>query len=347
MKRRDLVLSLAIMLAVAATAGAFDTIKKVEGTQSGRIVSISPAEVVIDVNGINQKVPVNEIVTIFYDDEPSSMRTAKTNVINGAYENGLEQLGRIDSAELNRPELQADASFYKAYCLAQLALGGSGKVSDAATAMNSFINTHASGSYHYLEANEILGDLMVAAGKYAEAEAQYGKVARAPFQDYKMRAGVAIGRARLAQNKLAEAQQAFDAVLAMEADTDLARAQRMAATLGKARCVAAGGNAETAVKVVKDIIANSSPEDTELRARAYNTLGTALRKSGQDKAALMAFLRVDLLYFNVPEAHAEALANLNELWSKVNKADRAVRCRQLLQQRYSNSPWAKSVGGGG
>ncbi len=346
MRQRDLLLALAVSLAVAATAGAFDTIKKVEGTASGRVVSISPAEVVIEVNAVKQSVPVNEIVTIFYDDEPSSMRTAKTNVINGAYENGIEQLDRVDAAELNRPELKADAAFYRAYCLAQLALGGSGKVSDAMAAMSSFSDTYAAGSYHYLEANEILGNLYVAAGKYPEAEAQYGKVARAPYQDYKMRAGVAIGRARLAQGKIPEAQQAFEAVMAMEASTDLARNQRMAATLGKARCVAAGGNAETAAKVVNDIIANSDPENTSLRARAYNTLGTALRKSGKDKAALMAFLRVDLLYFNVPEAHAEALANLNELWTKYNKTERAVRCRQLLQQRYGNSSWAKSAGGG-
>lgn len=347
MKKRDLLLSMAVSMAVTAAAGAFDTIKKVEGTSSGRVVSISPKDVVIEVNRVNQTVPVNEIVTIFFDDEPSSMRTAKTNVINGAYENGLEQLGRIDPADLNRPELQADAAFYKAFCLAQLALGGSGKVADATTAMNAFIGSAAGGSYHYLEANEILGDLYVAAGNYAGAEAQYGKVARAPFQDYRMRAGVSIGRARLAQGKIPEAQQAFDAVLGMEATDDLSRAQRMAATLGKARCVAAGGNAESAVKVVNDIIANSSPEDMELRARAYNTLGTALRKSGKEKEALMAFLRVDLLYFNVPEAHAEALSNLNELWTKYNKADRAVRCRQLLQTRYGNSPWARSVGGGG
>jgi len=347
MKRRYLLLVLAGWLATVSAAGAFDTIKTVSGTTSGRVISISPKEVVIEVNAVNQSVTVNEIVTIFFDDEPSSMRTAKTNLINGAYENALEQLGKTDAAEITRPEIQADLVYYKAYCTAQLALGGSANLGDAVAAMKAFVDSGASSSYHYLEACETLGDLYVAAGQYALAEEQYAKVARAPFPDCRMRAGVAIGRTRLAQGKLPEAQKAFEAVLGMEANDDLSRAQRVAATLGKARCVAAAGQPDAAVKVVKDIIANADPEDTDLQARAYNTLGAALRKAGNHKEALMAYLHVDLLYHNVPEAHAEALANLNELWTEFHKTERAVRCRQLLQERYANSRWAKTAGGDG
>jgi len=347
MKRRYLLPAVAGLLAMAAPAAAFDTIKTVSETVRGRVISISPAEVVVEVNAVEQPVKANQIVTIFYDDEPQSLYTAKTNVINGAYENGLEQLERIDASGVNRPEIQADLAYYKAYCTAQLALGGSAKLQDAINAMAAFTGSYAAGSYHYLEAYEVLGNLYVAAGEYAEAEKAYARVAKAPFPDRKMRAGVAIGRARLAQGKLAEAQQAFEAVLAMEADDDLTRAQRLAATLGKARCVAESGNAEAAVKVVKDIIANADPENVDLHARAYNTLGAAHRKAGNDKEALMAFLHVDLIYHNLPEAHAEALANLNELWTKFHKTERAVRCRQLLQERYANSSWARALAGSG
>jgi hypothetical protein len=69
-----------------------------------------------------------------------------------------------------------------------------------------------------------------------------------------------------------------------------------------------------------------------------------LRKAGRTKEALLAFLHVDVLYFTTPEAHAEALANLAELWEEVQKPERAVKARQVLQERYGSSPWAKKGG---
>ena len=98
------------------------------------------------------------------------------------------------------------------------------------------------------------------------------------------------------------------------------------------------------IKAVDEILAKADPEDVELHARAYNTKGTALRKTGRTKEALLAFLHVDVLYFAVPEAHAEALANLAELWNELNRTERAMRARDLLESQYANSPWARQGG---
>ena len=57
----------------------------------------------------------------------------------------------------------------------------------------------------------------------------------------------------------------------------------------------------------------------------------------------MAFLHVDVLYSTVPEAHAEALSHLVPLWQATGQADRARESRELLQQKYSRSKWAKQV----
>jgi hypothetical protein len=57
----------------------------------------------------------------------------------------------------------------------------------------------------------------------------------------------------------------------------------------------------------------------------------------------MAFLHVDVLYSTVPEAHAEALAHLVPLWQAIGQADRARESRELLQQKYAKSKWAKEV----
>jgi hypothetical protein len=74
-------------------------------------------------------------------------------------------------------------------------------------------------------------------------------------------------------------------------------------------------------------------------ARAYNALGTAYAKASKKKEAILAFLHTDLLYFQDPDAHAEALYNLANLFQETNKSDRSLEARNTLKQRYAGSVW--------
>ena len=294
-----------------------------------------------------KKVPVNEIAWIIYDGEPSSLNLARMAATAGRYSDALELLEdpqKINPAELERREMKQDLDYYKAYCIAKLALGGTGKLTDAGSTMYKFTEQNAS-SYHYLEACQILGDLLVATNKFSDAEAYYRKLAQAPWPDYKMQAGVAIGKAQLAEKKYADAEKTFDTVLQIQGEGPLADFQRMAATLGKARCLAQTDKTDEGFKLVQGVIGKADAEYGELLAQAYNTLGTIERKAGRTKEAILAFLHVDVLYFSFPDAHAEALANLEQLWNEVNKGERANKARQILDTRYKNSPWAQQKGG--
>ena len=84
----------------------------------------------------------------------------------------------------------------------------------------------------------------------------------------------------------------------------------------------------------EQVIAQASPEDAAVHARAYNVLGASLKKAGRTKEALLAYLHVDVLYASQAQAHAEALRNLAELWSAVNQPQRAAQALQTLQDRY-------------
>jgi tetratricopeptide (TPR) repeat protein len=156
-----------------------------------------------------------------------------------------------------------------------------------------------------------------------------------------MRVGVALGRARLARGETAEAMQSFQSVLESDAKGEMAESQRLAAKVGKARCLAAGKQYDEAISLLEEVIRSTTTVQIELTARAYNALGTTYRDFGHAKEALFAFLHVDVLYPIVPETHAEALANLAELWDEMGKPDRAAAERHTLQQRYGSSPWAK------
>ena len=256
--------------------------------------------------------------------------------------------------ENRRPEVLADVEFYKALCAARRALGGNGDIAAAGGEMIAF-QTKYPNNYHYLEACEVVGDLLVAKGLFAKAEEYYQKLAQAPWEDYKMRAGVGIGRAQLAAGKAATALKTFEDVLSNESVNDQTDMPRQLAKLGKARCLIATGKTEEAVKLAQAAIAKLSPKDSRLNAEAYNTLGTALRKAAANEAerskardallnrALLAFLHVDVLYNGTPDTHAEALANLVELFTELRKSDHAGICRKTLIERYPLSPWTARV----
>jgi tetratricopeptide (TPR) repeat protein len=124
-------------------------------------------------------------------------------------------------------------------------------------------------------------------------------------------------------------------------DEDLANQQRTLAKLGKAKGLCAAKKHEEAISLVEEILKTADPENVQVMARAYNVLGTAQRQAGRTKEALLAFLHVDLLYPSLPDAHAEALANLADLWEQVHKPERATQARKTLEEEYKDSPWAK------
>lgn len=334
---------LTLVAAASALAGD-DTVRmRPSGTAKGTISLMTSTEVTLDMAaGQKKQIPVNEIEAVTYDGEPPELKLARSEVSNGNFEGALKSLDKIDPAKVNRAEIKQDLQFYRAYCHARLALGGSGDVPKAGSEMRQFVKENPT-NYHFLVAAETLGDLFAAIGRPELAFEQYSAVERAPWPEYKMRAGVAKGRILVAQKKYPEALAAFDAVLKLTTDEKgPAASLRLAAQLGKATCLAATGQPDPAITAVQAVIDNADPEDSELNARAYLTLGNCYRqKEGATKDALLAYLHVDLLYPGNREAHAEALSNLARLWNELGKPERALAATQLLKDRYASTVWAK------
>jgi len=338
MNKRRVILMVAAWLALAASAYA-DAVIKTEGQAMGDVVEMTALEVTVEQGGVRTKVPVNEIRAVRYSEEPARLNTARTAIEDGRYEEAVTGLETIKVADLKRAEIKQDVLFYTALAKAYIALAGSDSkaATEARDLMFEFAKANR-GSYHYFKACETIGDLDAALGDNESARKFYEQLAQAPWPDYKMRAGVAIGRTLLAEGKADEALESFQSVLDTEATGESATRQRLAGTLGKARCLAEAGQSDEAVKLIDEVIAQSSPEDVDLNAQAYNALGVAHRKAGRAKDALLAFLHVDVLYFTSPKEHIEALENLVELWEQVQQPERADKARGTLQERYNKSP---------
>ena len=327
--------------APATAQGASDRIRLTRGNEAGEITAMTPLNVTLRKGtGTGDAIPVNTIRSIVFNNEPAELSQARVSAINGAYKNSLDALQKIDAANVRRDIIKQDVEYYKAWCAAKLALSGDGEIGEAGRQLNSFVRAYPQ-NFHYLAAVEMMGDLLMASGRYENAEKQYAELAQAPWPDYKIRAAVAVGRTLQAQKKHPEAIRRFDAALAITGDGPDAQSQHLSATLGKAVSLAETGGGVEAVNIIEKVIHDADPQEKELHARAYNALGTCYCKAGKTKDALLAFLHVDVLYNSVPEAHAEALAQLVPLWKQVGQDERARESRQLLDERYGGSRWAK------
>ena len=337
-------------LVVVGAGQAFDTVKTNKTGIAGRVIGMNSVKVDLQQAGaaaLRREIFVNQIQTIYYDDDPKELKTAKDLVLEGRCAEALASLSRIKK-EPGRAEVQQDIEFYKAYCAAKLALEGNGKITDspegpgAGRLMKAFADSYPN-SYHYFEASELVGELLLAVRQYSQAADYFARLAKAPWPDYQMREGVGAGRSLLAQGKADEALAAFDKVLASTASGELVEIQRLSATLGKANALIALKKPEDAIQLTDDVL-RKAPDDASLRSQAYNIEGTAHRQAGRVHEALFAFLHVEFFYASIPTAHAEALANLADLWEQVYKNERANTARETLEKLYPDSPWNKKTG---
>ncbi len=327
----------------AAQAQQFDSVLGSRGTPTyGEITSMSPTEITISTNAGNKQFAVNDIQRVTFKNEPRELRIARDGIKKGQLESARSTLDEISTSDITRPEILQDIEFYKAYCDGRLALTGGGDKAAAVRALRAFeVNADNKNSYHYFEAMELLGDLAVALASYENAVDYYGKLGQAPWAPYQLRANVLQASALVASGNYADAVKQYDLVLAASLEDAEAREQKLYATLGKAVCLAQTGQAQDAIASVMTIIEENDSRDKPLLfARAYNALGTCYVKAGQPQDALLAFLHVDLLFNQTPEEHAEALYYLSDLWRTLNKAERAIQARSVLENRYSGSPWA-------
>jgi tetratricopeptide (TPR) repeat protein len=342
---RWLILAVVIFVALCRSGVSaqttIDRVRTTHGSETGRVTGMTPLEVTVDKAsaGIEQ-VPVNEITTIVFHGEPAELSQARTNARNGSYATALEALKKIDVAAVDRDYVKQDVQFYRALCEAKLALGGTGEITDAGRNLNGFVRKNPD-NFHYLEAVEVMGDLLMASERWDAAQKQYAELDKAPWPEYKMRAAVLTGRTLQAKGEHAEAIAEFDKVLAMPGEGKDVESQKLTATLGKAESLSATGKVDEAVTMIEQVILDADPEQMQLHARAYNALGRCYEQAGKTKDALLAYLHVDVLYNTVPEAHAEALSHLVPLWQAIGQGERAREAKQTLEEKYAGSRWAK------
>lgn len=358
-------LAVAATLVVAApgvaTAQSSDRVKLLDRKEVfGEIQAATPDEVeILDSRGEAMRIPIDRIREVLLNGEPESLRNARGMLLRQDAGAALEELAKVTKPELDGSSnlVLAEMDFVRAAALGRVAAGSAGAAGGAAgmaeaeAALRGFLKAHAT-SFHRYEALEIISALFARAGRYDDAAAALAGLEKGPAS---LRVRAAVGKAKLfyEQQKYAEALREFEAAeKAQTDDADLAsRRQKAEAALGRARCLARTGKAVEAVTVATSGVSTSGArglgaEDGEFLALAYATLGDALRAGGKDQDAIIAFLRVDLVHNAMPDAHAEALFNLAQLWDKMKNPERARQVRKALEATYPESRWTRLLAEG-
>lgn len=341
-----------------AVALGWGTLQSVSGQDADRIIrygglelegtieATTPRSVDITDEDGSQSVPVEEIREIQFLGEPQELRAARNFVARGRPADALEELAKLeDSSFAGAPKLVlVERQFVTALATARAALSSGGDVKAGGKLVTEFLKANPD-SFHFYVMQEVLGDLLARAGLPDKAIDAYAKLAQGPAA-MQVLAASAKARILFEQKKFDEAAAAYDQAGSIPTEDSASGYRKREALLGKARCLSASGKTEEAVALAGEIIASSDPDDEgETLASAFNTLGGSLRAAGRNDDALMAFLTVDLVYNTLPEAHAEALMNLVDLWEKQNRPERSREAAESLRQAYPDSVWAKRLPG--
>ena len=253
--------------------------------------------------------------------------------MDGQYDQALTELKNINFDSLPRELIKADAAFYLAFSEANLALAGKGAKDEAARKLLAFAGKYRD-SWHFFEAAKLLGDLSLALNDTEKAMTYYKSLMMAPSADTKVQSVYLQGLVNLKKSENEAALTEFEKVIGLKAQSTQAARLQALSKAGKAVALAQSGNPAEGLELVKSLIAELNPTDVEMSARIYNAQGTCYEASDDIQGAILAYLHTHLMFSLQPDAHAEALKRLVELWPLVDKPERAAEARQELQQRY-------------
>ncbi len=328
---------------------AADRLVTSEGPLLGEVVGMTPEAVEFREQGSkgrSRRIPVDAIVTLSLQSEPSRVTEARQLLEQGEFEAAAAVLAEVTPVELEvaSAAVRGEHAYVTAAIAGRQAVATGKDLAGGLAAVTDFLDRF-SRSIHRFELIELAGDLELAAGRPEAAIASYRQLAQGP-PSLAIRAARREGETLLALGKTAEAAAVLSAAAESPASDENSRRERAAASIGEASCLIRLDRPAEAVTQIRRLLATMEPpaaadkEGQQQLGRAYATLGRALLANHQEQDGLIAYLTVDLVHSSDPDSHAEALYRLQELWDQGRYPQRASEARRRLEAEYPESAWA-------
>lgn len=333
---------------VAATFGAGrlnaeDLIERKGTTLHGEVTEISRSEVVLKGhnNQREYRIPANEIDRIRWQGENAQLNQVRVEERNGQFDKAIAgyEAALKNSSNTN---LTTDLEFMIARATASKALADGENYDDAIKRLEKFRAAYPS-SFRYFESLKLLARLYMAKPDVEKANATMKLLAEAPWNDFKMEADILRAQVALAHGQLDAALAPLDNVLRVKPASPAEWSRRYEALLTKATCLQKQGKFQEAIDVLTSILDEAAEDDTKTLAETCVRLGDCYQAAGRTKEAILAYLRVDILFPKQKSHHAESLYYLSRLFAQDGKFDKAADAQARLQQSYPHSPWTAKL----
>ncbi len=314
------------------------------GTLRGQIVGITRTEVTLKpVNKSEVKIPANEITRVRFDGEKPQINILRADEAAGHYRKALDGFAdALRDAPASQKNLRTDLEFLIARSTAKLAAEDPKLTSEALKKLEDFNRSHPE-NFRYYEVTMLLGQLHLARNNLDAARSAFQTTLQAPWEDYRIAARNAGAKLLLVEGKTDDALREYEAVFKATESAAGPLSGKYEALLGKAACLEKKGDVTQATQVLEQLLENAAEDDTAIQAEASVRLGNAFQSGGKLREAILAYLRVDVLFPKEARWRAEALYALAQLWGRDGKPDRAASAATTLQTEYPESEWAKKL----
>ncbi len=342
--------SLGVAVLIAATFAASslraeDLIDRRGATSAlrGDVTEVSRTEVVIKSrnNQREYRVPANEIERLRWQGEPAQLTQARVEERNGQFDKAIAtyEAARKDAASAN---LTTDLEFLIARVTALRALADEENYDEAIKLLEKFRTDHPS-SFRYFESLKLLARLYMAKPDVEKANTTMKLLSEAPWNDFKMEADILQAQVALANGKIEAALAPLDSVLRVTPSTPAEWSRHYDALLAKATCLQKQAKFQEAIDLLTSVLDEAPEEDAKMLAETCVRLGDCYQAAGRTKEAILAYLRVDILFPKQKTHRAEALYYLSRLFAQDGKFDKAADAQARLQQAYPHSPWTAKL----
>jgi tetratricopeptide (TPR) repeat protein len=332
------------VLCVAVRLNAEDVIdRRGSATLRGDVTEISRTEIVLKGRN-NQKeyrIAANDIERVRWQGEQPQLTQVRVEERNGQFDKAIAGYEAALKESTNN-HLTTDLEFLIARVTATRALAEEENYDEAIKRLEKFRTTHGD-SFRYFDSLKLLARLYMAKPDVEKANATMKLLLEAPWNDFKMEADILQAQVALAHGQVDAALVPLDNVLRVKPATPAEWSRRYEALLIKATCLQKQNKYQEAIDVLTGILDEAADDDTKTLAETCVRLGDCYQAAGRTKEAILAYLRVDILFPKEKAHHAESLYYLSRLFAQDGKFDKAADAQARLQQSYPRSTWTAKL----
>ena len=286
-------------------------------------------------------VPTLDVKKITYGDRPLEFGRAESAMRNGRYAQAVELFGvALAKKDVRRFWIEPHVNANMGDCYLIMAQTDAKLYDKAIQHFNAVVQNHPKAA-RTPDAMRGLARCYVAKGDRDKADALLEKLSSGSYgNQYVLLATVDMAKLK-ADKKSPDETVALTGKALKMADNPQYESVALDARLGCADALTATGKGDAAYNVLRDMASNYDEREVDIQARIFNAIGDSLLAQNKLTDALMAYLRVRVLYFRSEDELPRALYGTALCFRARKEGARANAVVKELLDKHTDTKWAE------